>query len=79
MLYLILVVVVFGFGYYFITVAFTNMLNINDADIFAIIYIGGFLIAAGLAAYLSLRANNWKVIRITTYYLTTWSLLNGIR
>ena len=55
------------------------MLNINAPDIIAIITIGGFLIAAGLAAYLSLLADNWKEVRITTYYLTNWSLLNKIR
>ena len=80
MLYLTIAVgIVFGLGHYFIPVAFTNMLNINAPDIIVIICIGGFLIAAGLAAYLSLRANNWKEVRIATYYLTTWSLLNGIR
>jgi len=42
-------------------------------------YIGGFLIGAFVGAVLSLQSGLRSEVKITTYYILTWSLLNGFR
>lgn len=69
----------FGLGYYLIPGLATSTLNVNAPDLISIACIGGFLIAASVGAVFSLRSGLWSEIRITTYYLLTWSLLNSIR
>jgi len=41
--------------------------------------IGGFLIGAFVGAVLSLQSGLRSEVKITTYYILTWSLLNGFR
>jgi hypothetical protein len=69
----------FGLGYYLDPGFATSLLNVNAPDLIAISTIGGFLIAAFVGAALSLKSGLWSEVRIATYYLLTWSLLNGLR
>lgn len=70
---------IFGVGQYLFPGPFTAALKIDAPDLIAIAAIGGFLIAAVMGAALSLKSCLWSEVRITTYYLMTWCLLNGIR
>jgi hypothetical protein len=69
----------FGLGYYLDPGFSTSLLKVNAPDLTAISTIGGFLLAAFVGAALSLKSGLWSEVRITTYYLITWSLLNGLR
>lgn len=70
---------IFGFAQYLAPGFITSMQKINDPDLISVSCIGGFLIAAFVGSVFSLKSGSWKKVRITTYYLMTWCLLNGIR
>jgi hypothetical protein len=70
---------IFGFSQYLAPGFATSVLKVNAPDLIAIATIGGFLIAAFVGAVFSLKSGLWIEVRITTYYLLTWSFLNGIR
>jgi hypothetical protein len=54
-------------------------MKVNEPDLISVACVGGFLIAAAVGSIFSLRSGSWKETRITTYYLMTWSVLNGLR
>jgi hypothetical protein len=54
-------------------------MKVNEPDSISVACVGGFLIAAAVGSIFSLRSGSWKETRITTYYLMTWSVLNGLR
>jgi hypothetical protein len=70
---------IIGLGNYLAPASFSALLKVNAPDLIAISTVGGFLIAAVVGAAFSLKSSSWKEVRIATYYLTTWCLLNGLR
>ncbi len=70
--------VVFGLAYYLAPVASTKALGVYAPDPISIRCIGGFLLAGALGAGLALRLGRWEEVRIVTYYLMTWGVLNSL-
>ncbi|MDV3429319.1 MAG: hypothetical protein LIR50_20220 [Bacillota bacterium] len=70
---------IFGLGNYLAPGFVTSLTNVKAPDLISVACIGGFLIAGFFGAAFSLKSGLWSEVRITTYYLMTWSLLNGIR
>ncbi len=70
---------IFGLGYYFLPSQFTTAIGIDAPDPLAIRSIGGFMIAAAVGCWLSLRSGRWAEVRIVTIYLITWNVLNSLR
>lgn len=70
---------IFGISYYAMPGLSTTLLNVNAPDLIAIATIGGFLLAAFIGSVFSLKSGIWTEVRIVTYSLMTWSLLNGLR
>lgn len=68
-----------GLGYYLAPVAFSRMLGVEAADPFAVVCIGGFLLGCAFASWLALRSNRWSEVRLVTYYIMSWNILNFIR
>jgi hypothetical protein len=68
----------YALGYYFAPVATSTALGADAPDPAAIRSIGGFLIGAAVAAVLALRSGKWCEVRIGTFYVMTWNLLNCI-
>ena len=69
---------VFGLAYYFVPVLATETLGISAPDILAIRTIGGFLLGEAVGASFALRSGQWREVRIVTYYLITWNILNSL-
>lgn len=68
--------VVFGLAYYIVPEPATKTLGIDAPDLLAMRTIGGFLLAEAVGAGLALRSGQWSEVRIVTYYLITWNILN---
>ena len=71
--------ILFGLGYFLVPENATSLLIVNAPDLTAIVTIGEFLLAAFVGAAFSLKSGLWSEVRITTYYIITWSFLNGLR
>jgi hypothetical protein len=69
----------FGLGNYLVPKFVTSIANVKAPDLISVACIGGFLIAGFVGAALSLKSGLWNEVKITTYYLITWCLLNGTR
>lgn len=70
--------VVFGLAYYIAPEPATKTLGIYAPDLVAIRTIGGFLLAEAVGAWLCLRSGQWDEVRIVTFYLITWNILNSL-
>jgi hypothetical protein len=70
--------VVFGVAYYIAPELATKTLGISAPDPFAIRAIGGFLLGEAIGAWFALRSGQWSEVRIVTYYLITWNILNSL-
>lgn len=70
---------IFGFSMYIAPMFTNNLLNQSGTDFSALACIGGFLVAAFVGSAFSLASGKWSEVRITVYYLITWSVLNGLR
>ena len=56
----------------------TKALGISTPDPYAIRAIGGFLLGEDIGAWFALRSGQWSEVRIVTYYLITWNILNSL-
>jgi len=70
--------VVFGVAYYIVPEPATKTLGISAPDPLAIRTIGGFLLGEAIGAWFALRSGQWSEVRIVTYYLITWNILNSL-
>lgn len=68
----------FGLAYYVVPGPINAALGIEAPDQLAMRTIGGFLLAEAAGSWLALRSGQWNEIRIVTYYLMTWNILNCI-
>ena len=69
---------VFGIAYYLVPELATKALGIFAPDPLAIRTIGGFLLGEAIGAWYALRSSQWSEVRIVTYYLITWNILNSL-
>ena len=69
---------VFGVAYFLVPGPGTATLGIDAPDLLAIRTIGGFLLAEAVGAWLALRSGQWNEVRIVTFYLITWNILNSL-
>ena len=69
---------VFGLAYFIAPGPATATLGIDAPDLLAIRTIGGFLLAEAVGARLALRSGQWNEVRIVTFYLITWNILNSL-
>jgi len=69
---------VFGLAYFLVPGPATETLGIFAPDLLAIRTIGGFLLAEAVGAWLALRSGQWNEVRIVTFYLITWNILNSL-
>ncbi len=70
--------VVFGLAYYLVPEPATKTLGIFAPDLIAIRTIGGFLLGEAVGAWFALKSGQWSQVRIVTYYLITWNILNSL-
>ena len=68
----------FGVAYYLVPEPATKTLGISAPDPTALRTIGGFLLGEAVGAWLALRSGQWSQVRIVTYYLITWNILNSL-
>ncbi len=70
--------IAFGLAFYLAPEASNQFLGVYAPDPIAIRCIGGFLLAAALGAGLALKSGLWNEVRLVTYYLMTWGILNSL-
>jgi hypothetical protein len=70
--------IVFGVAYFLAPGLATETLGIFAPDLLAIRTIGGFLLAESVGGWLALRSGQWNEVRIVTFYLITWNILNSL-
>jgi len=70
--------IVFGLAYYLAPELATKTLGIDAPDLLAMRTIGGFLIGEAVGGWFALRSGQWDEVRIVTYYLATWNILNSL-
>lgn len=68
---------IFGLGYYFATVSFSEMLKSQVTDPVAMQSVGGFLLGNLVGTAYALKVNNWAESRIYIYSLIVWCFFNG--